>query len=249
MDPHGSLFEAGYLSRDRTPKARHNSLVDRPTDGISPRLVLDGAHLKTLGASTRFIGLLALLPAFAGCGAGAAGPEGGPFGAPAESRLLAPFAGNWAFDFEKTLDARKAGGATEEQIEYLRMVYAENPQLGKLHSDMTITGNEAVCTGIPAGEYRLFAMHEHSGKVCGKAWHHEDRFDPGDMSKCYVRLKLEDEQLHFEMRMQEGLPGLNDPDLLSTPPAEGGSSAACDADHPAGSDWSEWTTFVFVRKP
>ncbi len=92
-------------------------------------------------------------------------------------------------------------------------------------------------------------MHEHDGKACGKAWHHEDRFDPGDMSKCYVRLSVKDNHLHFEMRMKDGLPDLHDPELLSTPPAEAGSAAACDADKPAGKEWSEWTTFVFARKP
>jgi hypothetical protein len=201
----------------------------------------------TLGTSWRIIGLMALLPTIGGCGTDAAVPGGGPFGAPAESRLLAGFAGQWDFDFEKTLDAQKAGGATDQQIETLRKLYAENPLLGKMHPDMTISGNEAVCAGTPAGEYRFFAMHEHDGKMCGKAWHHEDRFDPGDMSKCYVRLKLDGDRLTFDLRMQEQ-PDLNDPDLRATLPAEADSAAACDADHPAGSDWSDWTTFVFVRK-
>jgi hypothetical protein len=200
--------------------------------------------LKPLCSSLPFIGLAGLLAALGGCGGGAAGP----FGAPAESRLLAPLAGRWVFDFEKTLEAQKAGGATDEQIANLRKLYADNPQLRKMHADMTLTGNEAVCSGRPAGEYRFFAMHEHAGKVCGKAWHHEDRFDPGDMSKCYVRLQLDGDRLIFDLKMQE-VPDLDDPDLRATPPAEAGSAAACDADHPAGSDWSEWTTFVFVRKP
>src|SRR5262249_4582265 len=149
-----------------------------------------------------------------GCG-GAAGPAGGPFGAPAESGLLAPLAGRWDFDFEKTLDTQTAGGATAEQIDRLRKLYAGNPPLGKMHPDMTITGNEAVCTGTPTGEYRFFAMHQHDGKLCGKAWHHEDRFDPGDMSKCYVRLKLDVDRLVFELRMQEVM-DFNDPDLRAT---------------------------------
>lgn len=196
--------------------------------------------------SWRFIGLLALLSALCGCG-GAAGPEGGPFGTPTESRLLAPVAGRWNFDFEKTLDVQKAGGATAEQIDNLRKLYAGNPQLRKMHPDMTITGNEAVCTETPTGEYRFFAMHEHDGKLCGKAWHHEDRFDPGDMSKCYVRLKIDGDRLVFELRMQE-VADLNDPDLGATLPPDTDSADKCDADHPPGSDWSDWTTFVFVRK-
>src|SRR5262245_13574803 len=190
---------------------------------------------------------MGLLAALGGCGADAAGPGAGPFGVPGANRLLAPCAGKWVFDFEKTLDAQKAGGATDEQIANLRTMYADSPHLRKMHPDLTISGNEAVCSGRPAGEYRFFAMHEHAGKVCGKAWHHEDRFDPGDMSKCYVRLKIEGDRLTFELRMQEA-PDLDDPDLRANPPAEG-DSATCDAEHPAGSDWSEWATFVFVRKP
>ena len=66
-----------------------------------------------------------------------------------------------------------------------------------MHNDMKISGNcAAVRSGVPSAEYRLFATHEHGGKVCGKAWHHEDRFDPGDMSKCYVRLSIIDNRMH-----------------------------------------------------
>jgi|GEM_PF-2845721 len=199
-------------------------------------------------ALPRLACFVAILSGFSGCGTNMPGTSGGPFGAPAESRLLSPFAGAWAFDFDKTLAAQKAAGAPDEQVEKLRKLYSENPLLGKMHQDIKIRGNEAVGSGMPAVEYRFFAMHEHDGKVCGKAWHHEDRFDPGDMSKCYVRLVLKGNELSFEMRMQEGLPDLNDPDLRSLPPADAGSAAECDADNPPGKDWSEWTTFVFTRK-
>jgi hypothetical protein len=178
--------------------------------------------------------------ALSGCGTAS-----GPFGAPAESRLLAPLAGRWDFDVEKTRDAQKAERATQEQ-DKLQKILAGNPPLRMMHPDMTITGNEAVCTGMPAAEYRFFAMHEHDGKLCGKAWHHEDRYDPGDMSKCYVRLKLDDDRLVFELKMQEVM-DLNDPDLRTLPPPDADSSAGCDAAHPSGKDWSEWTTYVFRR--
>jgi hypothetical protein len=91
-------------------------------------------------------------------------------------------------------------------------------------------------------------MHEHGNKVCGKAWHHEDRFDPGDMSKCYVRLMIKDDYLYMEVRMKDGLPDLNDPDLGSSPPTESGSATKCDAVNPVGPDWGDWTTYVFSRK-
>jgi hypothetical protein len=100
---------------------------------------------------------------------------------------------------------------------------------------------------VPSAEYRFFSLHERGGKVCGKAWHHEDRHDPGDMSKCHVRLSMQGEFLHMEVRMQEDLPDLDDPDLQS-PPTEGGSAADCDTDDPAGADGGEWTTYAFARK-
>ena len=98
-------------------------------------------------------------------------------------------------------------------------------------------------------EYRFFSMHEHDGKICGKAWHHEDRYDPGDMSKCYVRLWIENDELHFQFRMQALLPEMSDPDLTSSPPTEGGSAQTCDAERPAGDGWSNWATYVYTRKP
>jgi hypothetical protein len=194
----------------------------------------------------RFVALPALILVFSGCGDHST-PDG-PFGAPSESPLLAAFAGEWTFDFERTLAAQRAAGVSDENIERLRKLNAENPQFGRMHPDMTIKGNEAVCSGMPAGEYRFFAVHEHDGKVCGKAWHHEDRFDPGDMSKCYVRLQIVEGRLHFAVKMKEGLPDLNDPDLRSSPPVDLDSSANCDADNPPGADWSDWSTAVFTRK-
>lgn len=185
-----------------------------------------------------------LLLTVPGCGAGSGD---GPFGAPAKSRLLSPFSGSWAFEFDATLEALKAAGTSTEDIEKLRKLYASNSLPGKMHPDITVNGNQILCAGFRPGEYWLFGLHEHDGVVCGKAWHHEDRFDPGDMSKCYVRLRIKDDRLHFTMRMKEGL-DTDDPDLRSTPPTELESSTRCDADSPTGEDWSEWSTYVFSRK-
>lgn len=180
-----------------------------------------------------------------GHGGGAAGE--GPFGEPSQSTLLAPFAGNWVLDVDKTLEVQKADGASEEQLATLRQIFARGAQVGGMFSEMTITGNEAVAKD--GSEYRFFAMHEHDGKICGKAWHHEDRYDPGDMSECYARLKLDGNALHLEVKMKDGLPDLDDPDLLSSPlSAEGGSAETCDADAQAGTDWGGWWLSVFARK-
>lgn len=168
----------------------------------------------------------------------------GPFGEPSQSALLSPFAGTWVLDVDKTLEVQKADGASDEQIATLREIFARGAQVGGMFSEMTITGNEAVAKD--GSEYRFFAMHEHDGKICGKAWHHEDRYDPGDMSKCYARLKLEGNALYLEVKMKDGLPDLEDPDLLSSPlPAEGGSAETCDADAQVGTNWGGWWLSVF----
>jgi hypothetical protein len=159
----------------------------------------------------------------------------GPFGPAENSPLLAPFAGKWTFDFEKTLAIQKAAGMTDEQIEQARQIFADSPDLGKMHPDLKIHGNVAVGAGTPTMEYRFFSMHDHSGKVCGKAWHHEDRDDPGDMSKCYVRLSIVNGELHMDVNMLDDL-DLDDPDLQSLPGGEGDASK-CDVDKQDADNW------------
>ena len=170
----------------------------------------------------------------------------GPFGPPKNSPLLAPFSGKWTCDFEKTLDAFRAAGVPEESINRSRKFHEENPQFGNIHPDLEITGDLAVCGSLLSSEYRFFAMHEHDGKICGKAWHHEDRYDPCDMSKCYIRLKLNGNDLQMDVKMQGRGPDLNDPDFNEQPP-EGGSAQECDAENPPGEDWDKWITYIFTR--
>ena len=182
--------------------------------------------------------------AVVGCGSNSAS---GPFGASSASPLMTPFTGTWMFEFDKTLDAQKAAGVADEQIVQLRKLFADNPALGKIHPDITFDGNAAVGAGLPSSEYRFFGMHKHGLKICGKAWHHEDRHDPGDMSKCYVRLEIAGGELCMEVNMQDGLPDLNDPDLTSEPPAEG-DVAKCDVDTKAGDKPGDWAMYVFTRR-
>ena len=92
-------------------------------------------------------------------------------------------------------------------------------------------------------------MHQHNGKICGKAWHHEDRFDPGDMSKCFVRLSIIDNRLQFEIKMLEDSLDPADPDLNPSPPIDLESAAKCDAEKPVPGDSSRWSTFIFTRRP
>lgn len=182
----------------------------------------------------------------AGCGDGSGGRrDGWDDGVPAP--LLDPFAGAWTCSVPATLAAREAAGVPAEETTRLREFLEKTPGVQLFHSDFTIRGNLAIGAGLPSSEYRFFSLHRHGPQVCGKAWHHEDRFNPGDMSKCYVRLELVDGRLHFRYRMQDGLIDLNDPDLKETL-AVVGDAAGCTADKPPGGDWSEWMLLVFDRK-
>ena len=163
------------------------------------------------------------------------------------SPLMIPLAGKWMFDFEKTLDAQKSVGLTEEQIAQIRRIYEGHATLCKVHLDIEFDGNVAVGTDRPGSEYRFFDMHRHGSILCGKAWHHEDRYDPGDMSKCHVRLEVADNILRMEVHMEDGLPDLNDPDLMSEPPIES-DAAKCEVESKIGSAPGTWAVYVFTRQ-
>ena len=178
-----------------------------------------------------------------GSGSGGAASDSPFADAPPASPLLQPFAGQWQFHLDKTLAAWKAAGVPAAEIAAAeKMKGAPYP----LHADMSIQGNVAVLKGSPEGEYFFFGVHPHGQWVCGKAWHHEDRHDPGEMSKCYVRLELKDQELHLSVRMEDGGPNPNDPDLTKLP-AAAGSAGTCRADAAPDPPWSKWETYVFVR--
>lgn len=103
------------------------------------------------------------------------------------------------------------------------------------------------CVDPLGSQYWLFALHSHDGNVCGKAWHHEDPSDDGDMIKCYVKVNLVNNELHVRVRMQDGLPAWNDPDSMVRRRSGPIAAQSCDADQPAGADWLEWTTYAFAR--
>jgi len=186
--------------------------------------------------------------------------------------LLARFEGEWKFDEERTFKAWQAAGMSDEALAQARAANAQlreamnSEQLakeirqlgldpkefqqahGQMHTDLTFAANAATGAGLVKAEYRFFNLHQHGETICGKAWHHEDKDDPGDMSKCYVQLAIKDGELHMKVRMQDGEVDLEDPDFNDPPPIVADSAAEkCDAEKPAGSDWDEWTTLVFVR--
>jgi hypothetical protein len=184
-----------------------------------------------------------LLVVAAGCDV--ADSNSGPFGSPQPSKLLQPFAGVWVCDDDATIKLDQEAGASEAQLKGYELARKING--GKLHSDITITGNCIHYGDALNAEYYLFGLHQHGDYACGKAWHHEDRHDPGDMSKCYVRLKLKGDLLYLETKMQDGNPELSDGDI-DTQKIEAGSAATCTAEMPPGEDWSDWSTLVFRRK-
>ena len=142
---------------------------------------------------------------------------------------------------EKTLAAQKAAAGHDEAIARLRKMYEAVRPLN-LDAGMTILDNEALGSPFPSSEYRFFHLHRHDGIVCGKAWHHEDRFDPGDVSRCYVQLELIDDRLRFRSLMTEGLP--NPERAGAACAAAGGPGCAEKCKAKVDKDWSQWTVFV-----
>src|SRR4051794_6608239 len=93
--------------------------------------------------------------------------------------ILGPFQGDWRFSLSKTLAQWKAEGVPEDVIAQARKAANIVP----LHPDMKLRDNVALLPGVVEGEYLFYALHSHAQFVCGKAWHHEDRHDLGDMDK------------------------------------------------------------------
>ena len=178
-----------------------------------------------------------LLIAFilSGCGKNPSGPANTP--------LLTPLQGSWAFDINKTLTLWQAQGKPANQIAMIRSMNAMFP----IHPDMRIKDNTAVLNGVTEGEYYFFALHQHNPWTCGKAWHHEDRHDPGDMSKCYVRLEIKNADLHLSLRILEDPINLNDPDLTNMP-ITAGNANTCIADSEPDPPWSAWETYIFTKQ-
>lgn len=190
----------------------------------------------------RIIPLL-LVIFLADCDQSGGTPGGGPTGAGARTTpLMQPFQGPWKFDSTKTLARWKADSVPAAEIAQAQAAGSS------LHADMTIGGDAAILAGAIEGEYAFFALHPHNQWVCGKAWHHEDREDPGDMSKCYARLELREDgkELHLSLRTETGSVNPNDPDITTMPPTAG-SASTCGADGAPATAWTPWRTYVFLR--
>jgi hypothetical protein len=165
--------------------------------------------------------------------------------------ILVPYQGNWRVDEKKTVALWLSQGTTQAEI---NNDLAEDKQLGMpLHLDLHIQGNVAVepWPAIRAGvegEYLFFALHSEGPGVCGKAWHHENRADPGNhISKHYVRLQIKDGDLWLSDREQEDVDP-NDPELTNMP-VTAGSAATCKADKLPATEWTPWVTYIFAGEP
>jgi hypothetical protein len=192
--------------------------------------------------------VVSLILVLAGCDKSPAGsassPSSGSSGssAAAAAPILQPFQGPWRFSLAKTLAYWQAKGVPASEIAQARATAKSFP----LHPDMSIQNDTAVLPGMIEGEYRFFALHPHNQWVCGKAWHHEDRHDPGDMDKYYVRLEIQGADLHLSVRIPEDAADPADPDVTNTS-LTAGSAATCGADALATPPWSPWRTYVFER--
>jgi len=199
--------------------------------------------------------VLIMLTALTGCDQGGGNSSGGssapapssPAPAPvAAAPILTPFQGQWHFNQAKTLAQWRAGGVAASEIAEAQAIAAQFP----LHEDMRIESDLAILlpsAKVPMeGSYQFFALHAHPQWVCGKAWHHEDRHDPGDMDKYYVRLAVVKGDLHLSVRIPEDAADPADPDVTTTP-LLADSAANCPANAAPTPPWSAWRTYVFDR--
>jgi hypothetical protein len=177
-------------------------------------------------------------------GTSSAGPSPAGGSTSAVVPILAPFKGKWNYNDTKTMAYWKATNIPANEIAQVQKM----KQLAPAHPNMTLGGDLAILhgPGPMEGQYQFYALHPHVQLVCGKAWHHEDRFDPGDMDKYLIRLELRDNDLYLSIRGHEDAADPNDPEVV-TMPILSGSSSTCTADAGKDPPWSPWRTYIFDR--
>jgi hypothetical protein len=174
---------------------------------------------------------------------GGASPAGGSTAA--NVPILAPFKGNWNYNDAKTMAYWKAAKIPAAEIAAVQKM----KQLAAAHPNMALGGDLAILhgPGPMEGQYQFYALHAHPQFICGKAWHHEDRHDPGDMDKYLVRLELKDTDLYLSIRAHQDAADPSDPEIV-TMPVLGGSLSTCTADAEKDPPWSAWRTYIFDRQ-
>jgi hypothetical protein len=174
--------------------------------------------------------------------ASGASPAGGSTSAVVP--ILSPFEGEWKYNDAKTMAYWKATNIPANEIAQVQKMKS----LAAAHPDMTLAGDLAILhgPGPMEGQYQFYALHAHPQFVCGKAWHHEDRHDPGDMDKYLIRLELRDSDLYLSIRAHQDAADPNDPEVV-TMPILAGSATTCTADAEKDPPWSPWRTYIFDR--
>lgn len=188
------------------------------------------------------LGAITLSACDRGSSGGGAGAGGGGGSSSAAPPILQPFQGSWTFSLPKTVAQWKADGVPQTEIAQAQALAKTFP----LHADMRFENDLAILLERNEGEYKFFALHPHNQWVCGKAWHHEDRHDPGDMDKYLVRLEIKNADLYLSVRIPDDAADPNDPDVTNTP-LTADSAATCGADAAPTPPWSPWRTYVFER--
>ena len=164
-------------------------------------------------------------------------PVGTVWAGPVRTKILEPVQGRWWINLEATGDPRVNDSNG-------------NPRV-KLVNEWAILINGHIISfddSVPESELRLFSVHEHDGWLCGVAWDHEDRHDPGDMSKCLVKLRLEDGQLRLNLRRPGRGVDVSDPDLRAASTVLGTNGAVCPQVGGVDYSWNEWESYEYTRR-
>jgi hypothetical protein len=162
---------------------------------------------------------------------------------PPNDDRLSPFAGRWDFDPESTFALMEKRIDNPDAIRISRQFHTS---ASPLHENLSIAGIKLTGDGLPSCEYQIFALHQHGNVLCGKAWHHEDRHDPGDMSKCFIQLEIIDSKLKLTVNQLDGLPDLDDPDLYSSPSSSAPND--CQTSRLIDSEPNEWAVYFFNKR-
>jgi hypothetical protein len=186
-------------------------------------LTLDFRFLLLIVGALGFIG---------GCESqtGPSATSGTDWGAPFQDSLLEPFQGEWTFHNrpETEQDSAKSfhvSGGPDLRID------------GHIITEQTPMGSE----------FRLFELHEHDGRVCGKAWFHEDPHDPGDMSKVFVTLAIDNNTLTLRIHHPTHSVDINDPDLKHANPVISKTPSLCPVAAVDDSDSEGWDVVNYIR--
>ncbi|MBM4075667.1 MAG: hypothetical protein FJ267_08500 [Planctomycetes bacterium] len=161
------------------------------------------------------------------------GTAGTVWGPPHLCEMLNEFAGTWALSSALTREASESSSTNTlfEPVDGYQIMIS-----GHIANGVDVTGEQ----------YRMFSLHRHDGWVCGRAWHHEDRLDPGDMSKCHVRLKRDGDKLIFRVRCSRSGGDANDLDVGHAIPVILADNSPCPLDHDFEYVWDDWETRVYL---